>query len=54
MIDGNANGKSGVTFGMSLLVKEDDLRVLGKVKEFNRNYNVGNQVATCCCPNCGV
>ena len=46
--------QSESAFGMTLLVKENGLKVSGELKKFERIYDGGNWVTAYFCPNCGV
>ena len=39
---------------MTILVKENGLKVSGELKKFERISDGGNRVTTYFCPNCGV
>lgn len=46
--------QSGSAFGMSMLVKEDSLKVTGETKRFTRIADSGNANTGVFCPTCGV
>ena len=46
--------QSESAFGMTLLVKENGLKVSGELKKFERISDGGNRVTAYFCPNCGV
>jgi len=46
--------QSGSAFGMSMLVKRDNLAVTGPTKQFTRIADSGNENTGVFCPNCGV
>ena len=46
--------QSGSAFGMSMLVKKDNLTVTGLTKQFRRMADSGNEVTGVFCPECGV
>ena len=46
--------QSGSAFGMSMLVREDALRVTGQTKRFTRIADSGNENTGVFCPECGV
>ena len=46
--------QTGSAFGMTLLVKENGLKISGELKKFERISDAGNRVTAYFCPNCGV
>ena len=46
--------QSESAFGMTLLVKENGLKVSGELKKFERISDGGNRVTAYFCHNCGV
>ena len=46
--------QSGSAFGLSMLVKKDNLAVTGSTKQFTRIADSGNEVTGVFCPDCGV
>ena len=46
--------QSGSAFGMSMLVRQDDLKISGVTKSFVRVVDSGNENITVFCPDCGV
>ena len=46
--------QSGSAFGMSMLVKKDNLTVTGLTKQFRRMADSGNEVTGVFCSECGV
>jgi len=46
--------QSGSAFGMSMLVKKDNLTVTGLTKQFRRMADSGKEVTGVFCPECGV
>ena len=46
--------QSGSAFGMSMLVRQDDLKISGVTKSFVRVVDSGNENIAVFCPDCGV
>ena len=46
--------QSGSAFGMSMLVRQDDLKITGVTKSFVRVADSGNENTAVFCPDCGV
>ena len=46
--------QSGSSLGMSILVRQDDLKISGVTKSFVRVVNSGNENIAVFCPDCGV
>ena len=46
--------QSGSAFGMSMIVKTDDLKFTGVTKSYTRTADSGNKNTGVFCPNCGV
>ena len=46
--------QSGSAFGMSMVVRQDDLKITGLTKSFTRIADSGNENTGVFCPSCGV
>ncbi len=46
--------QSGSAFGMSMIVKTDDLKITGVTKSYTRTADSGNKNTGVFCPDCGV
>ena len=46
--------QSGSAFGMSMWVKQNSIKVTGKLKEFVRVSDRGHKITAYFCPECGV